>query len=85
MQKGVFYKPLCNYLITYRLQSQFLAIILHFGNKGASYSVRLFHNFRFITDGHKKRGRHIRLPLFCTMKKVLPSLLNNAPYPVIEG
>ena len=42
MQKGVFYKPLCNLLILRRLQSRFLMIMSWFANKNTLRFVRVF-------------------------------------------
>ena len=41
-QKGVFYKPICNYLILQRLQRRFLMIIVWFGNNTPLIFVRVF-------------------------------------------
>ena len=42
MQKGTFYKPLCNLLILRRLQSRFLMIMSWFANKNTLRFVRVF-------------------------------------------
>ena|GEM_PF-2206953 len=41
-QKGTFYKPLCNLLILWRLQTQFFTIILRFAVNTPLLFVRLF-------------------------------------------
>ena len=43
MQKGVFYKPVCNPLIIHRLQSRFLLVFVHSSVEYPFFFVRLFH------------------------------------------
>ena len=42
LQKGTFYKPVCNLLIIYRLQSRFFLILVCFVVHGSLLFVRLF-------------------------------------------
>ena len=45
MQKGTFYKPLCNLLILRRLQSWFFSLIVRFTIHMPLLFVRLFRNY----------------------------------------
>ena len=72
MQKGVFYEPLCNLLIPWRLQSRFFAITLRFVINMPLLFVRLFLNspscaIHVPTDGSSLRFLQSSLPPLHTL------------------
>ena len=62
MQKGTFYKPLCNLLIPWWLQRRFLTIISWFANNNTLQFVRVFLKPEHIPDRSLKHIRHSLSP-----------------------
>ena len=62
MQKGTFYKPLCNLLIPWWLQRRFLMIMSWFANNNTLRFVRVFQKPEHIPDRSLKHIRHSLSP-----------------------